>query len=80
LAQTCPLVLVLGSSNSANSNRLVEVARAAGAHAELVPDIPFLRSFIASGGLGDAAAIGVSAGASTPEHVVEEALAILREA
>ncbi len=79
VAQSCPLVLVLGSPNSANSNRLVDVARAAGARAELVPDIPSLRAFIAGGGLGDASPIGVSAGASTPEHVVEEAMEILHK-
>ncbi len=80
LARKCPLVLVLGSRNSANSNRLVDVARAAGVRAELVPDIPALRDFIASGGLGDATPIGVTAGASTPEHVVREALDLLRDA
>ncbi|MBQ6923136.1 MAG: 4-hydroxy-3-methylbut-2-enyl diphosphate reductase [Kiritimatiellae bacterium] len=78
VAQTCPLVLVLGSRNSANSNRLVDVARAAGARAELIPDIPSLRAFIASDGLGNAARVGVSAGASTPEPVVREALDLLR--
>ena len=74
LAHECPLVLVLGSTSSANSNRLVDVARSEGARAELIPDIPSLREFIASGGLGDATPIGVSAGASTPEYVVREAV------
>ncbi len=78
VARDCPLVLVLGSPGSANSNRLVDVARAEGARAELIPDIPSLRAFIAEGGLGDADKVGVTAGASTPEDVVREAVIILR--
>ena len=78
LARTCPLILVLGSPESANSNRLVDVARAGGARSELIPDIPALRAFIASGGLEDASPVGITAGASTPEHVVHEALELLR--
>ena len=80
LARKCPLVLVLGSPSSANSNRLVDVARSEGTRAELVPDIPSLRAFIASGGLGDATPVGVTAGASTPEYVVRDAITIVREA
>ncbi len=79
LARKCPLVIVLGSPSSANSNRLVDVARTEGTHAELIPDIPSLRAFIASGGLGDATPVGVTAGASTPEYVVRDAMAILQE-
>ena len=79
LARQCPLVLVLGSPSSANSNRLVDVARAEGARAELVPDIPSLRAFIASGNLGDASPVGVTAGASTPEYVVRDALKLLQD-
>ena len=77
LAHKCPLVLVLGSRSSANSNRLVDVARSEGARAELIPDIQSLRDFIASGGLDDASPIGVTAGASTPEYVVRDAVALI---
>lgn len=78
IAAKAPLVIVLGSRSSANSNRLVDVARQAGAKAALVPDIPSLRDFIASEGLPDV--IGLTAGASTPEDVVCDAIEILREA
>ena len=56
------------------SSSLVESPRR-----ELIPDIPALRAFIASGGLSDATPIGVTAGASTPEHVVRDAMAVLLE-
>lgn len=79
LAHKCPLVLVLGSPSSANSNRLVDVARSEGVRAQLIADIPSLRAFIASGGLGDATPVGVTAGASTPEYVVRDAITIIQE-
>ena len=69
------VVLVLGSPNSSNSNRLREVAEGAGARAfllgtpaELSPD--WLRG---------ASRVGVSAGASTPEHLVQGLVERLRE-
>ena len=79
LARKCPLILVLGSPSSANSNRLVDVARSEGVRAQLIADILALRAFIASGGLGDARPVGVTAGASTPEYVVRDAMDILQE-
>jgi 4-hydroxy-3-methylbut-2-enyl diphosphate reductase len=60
------LLLVIGSRNSSNSNRLVEVARAAGVPAYLVDD----ESEIDEAWLGEAAVVGVTAGASAPEKLV----------
>jgi 4-hydroxy-3-methylbut-2-enyl diphosphate reductase len=68
------LVLVLGSPNSSNSNRLCEVARAAGARAAyLLGSAAELDPVWLDG----AERVGVSAGASTPEHLVVGLLARL---
>ena len=66
LAKTCDLVLVVGSANSSNSNRLCEVAAAQGAPAYLIdgPDDIERDWFV------DVETIGVTAGASTPEDLV----------
>ena len=64
------LVLVVGSRNSSNSLRMVEVARRLGTPAHLVPDVTeFDESWIEG-----VNTIGVSAGASAPEILVEELL------
>jgi 4-hydroxy-3-methylbut-2-enyl diphosphate reductase len=69
------VVLVLGSANSSNSNRLREVAEMAGARAYLLGTTAELDPrWIAS-----ARRVGVTAGASTPEHLVEALLERLRE-
>lgn len=78
LAAKAGLVIVLGSPTSANSKRLAEVARAAGAEAVLLQDLPEVKRFAEDGGLGDCAAVGVTAGASTPEDVVEGVVDFLR--
>jgi 4-hydroxy-3-methylbut-2-enyl diphosphate reductase len=60
------LLLVIGSRNSSNSNRLVEVARAAGVEAHLVDD----ETEIDSAWLENVETIGVTSGASAPERLV----------
>jgi 4-hydroxy-3-methylbut-2-enyl diphosphate reductase len=74
LARRCDLVLVVGSANSSNAARLVEVARREGCRAELVED---------AGGvdlrwLAGVATLGVTAGASAPEVLVEQLVDALR--
>jgi 4-hydroxy-3-methylbut-2-en-1-yl diphosphate reductase len=74
LAAQSDVVLVIGSANSSNSNRLVEVARSLGAAAHLIDD----ERGIDPAWLADAATVGVTAGASAPEHLVERVVARLR--
>lgn len=70
LAARADLVLVVGSRNSSNSNRLVEVARNEGAEAYLVEN----QDSIDPDWIDSAKVIGVSSGASTPEVLVEQVL------
>ena len=60
------LLLVIGSQNSSNSNRLVEVARASGVPAYLIDD----ETEIDESWLGAAETVGVTSGASAPETLV----------
>jgi 4-hydroxy-3-methylbut-2-enyl diphosphate reductase len=60
------LLLVIGSPNSSNSNRLVEVARAAGVDAYLVED----ETEIDALWLEDVQTVGLTSGASAPERLV----------
>jgi 4-hydroxy-3-methylbut-2-en-1-yl diphosphate reductase len=61
------LLLVIGSRNSSNSNRLVETARAAGVPAHLIDD----ETEIDERWLDGAGTVGVTSGASAPERLVE---------
>jgi 4-hydroxy-3-methylbut-2-en-1-yl diphosphate reductase len=61
------LLLVIGSRNSSNSNRLVETARAGGVAAHLIDD----ESEIEEGWLERVETVGVTSGASAPEKLVE---------
>ena len=69
------VVLVLGSPNSSNSNRLREVAQNAGARGYLLGGATELDPTWLDG----AQRVGISAGASTPEHLVEGLLERLRQ-
>ncbi|MDA8732807.1 4-hydroxy-3-methylbut-2-enyl diphosphate reductase [Luminiphilus sp.] len=75
LAEAVDLVLVVGSANSSNSNRLRELAERCGASAYLIDDA----SMIDPTWLDDARAVGVTAGASAPELLVEEVIDTLRQ-
>ncbi|OGZ06184.1 MAG: 4-hydroxy-3-methylbut-2-enyl diphosphate reductase [Candidatus Lloydbacteria bacterium RIFCSPHIGHO2_02_FULL_54_17] len=75
LAQRADLVLIFGSEESSNANRLVEVARREGVKTFLVEDASALLPEMFVG----VAVVGVSSGASTPEHLIEEAHRRLQE-
>ena len=68
MARRAGLVLVVGSKNSANSTRLVEVARRAGARAHLIED----EGKIEPAWLEGVGSVALTAGASAPEVLVEQ--------
>jgi 4-hydroxy-3-methylbut-2-enyl diphosphate reductase len=74
LALECDLVLVVGSTNSSNSNRLRELAERCGAQAYLVDNA----SHVKAQWLEGKHTIGVTAGASAPEILVKEVIEVLR--
>jgi len=74
IAPRVDLLLVVGARNSSNSNRLVEVARRAGAPAYLIDGASDIRPEWLDG----CRSIGVTAGASTPEVLIAEVAAWLR--
>jgi 4-hydroxy-3-methylbut-2-enyl diphosphate reductase len=67
IAHRCDLLLVVGSANSSNTARLVEVAQREGCRAELIEDVSQLELSWLSG----ARSIGITAGASVPEMLVD---------
>jgi 4-hydroxy-3-methylbut-2-enyl diphosphate reductase len=76
MAAECDLVLVVGSQNSSNSKRLVEVALQAGARTSYLIDYA---SEINEDWLTGVDTVGVTSGASVPELLVQEVLAFLAE-
>ena len=75
LAKECDLILVVGSKNSSNSNRLRDVAKKSGGISHLIDD----RDDIDPSWLEGVAKVGITAGASAPERLVEGVLDWLDE-
>jgi 4-hydroxy-3-methylbut-2-enyl diphosphate reductase len=76
LAAACDLVLVVGSVTSSNSNRLREVAERHGCTAKLIDTAADMRSEWFEG----VATIGITAGASAPDFLVQEVVSRLKDA
>ena len=74
LADTCDLVIVVGSPNSSNSNRLRETAAKRGVLAVMIDNVSELDTALLSGKNH----IGITAGASAPEILVQELVALLQ--
>jgi len=75
VAPLCDLLLVVGSKNSSNSQRLVEVCQNSGVPAYLVDD----ESDVQKAWLDGIATVAITAGASAPEHLVERIMTFLEE-
>src|SRR5207245_862433 len=75
MAQQCDVVIVVGSPNSSNSNRLREVAQSRGIEAHMVDNASELKA----GWIAGKRRIGVTAGASAPEILVQQVIAGLRD-
>jgi 4-hydroxy-3-methylbut-2-enyl diphosphate reductase len=74
LARECDLVLVIGSRNSSNSNRLVEVAREHGADSYLIDN----ESQVAEEWLTGKRVVGITSGASAPDELVQRLVEYFR--
>jgi 4-hydroxy-3-methylbut-2-en-1-yl diphosphate reductase len=74
LVDDVDVLLVIGANNSSNAKRLVEVARTAGTQAHLINDVQDIQPEWLAG----VARVGITAGASTPEILVTQAVATLR--
>jgi 4-hydroxy-3-methylbut-2-en-1-yl diphosphate reductase len=75
MARECDLVLVIGSKNSSNSNRLVEVARVHGAESHLIDNETQVREEWLEG----KRIVGISSGASAPEELVQRLVEFFRD-
>ena len=75
MAAQCDLVLVIGSTNSSNSQRLVDVARDYGARAHLIDN----ETQVQEEWLEGTRVVGISSGASAPEELVERLVQFFRD-
>ena len=75
MARECDLVLVIGSRNSSNSNRLVEVARDLGVEAHLIDN----ELQVEEDWLAGKRVVGITSGASAPEELVQRLVDFFRE-
>src|SRR4051812_16526490 len=75
MARECDLVLVIGSRNSSNSNRLVEVARDLGAESHLIDN----ESQVKEEWLEGKRVVGITSGASAPESLVQRLVQFFRD-
>ncbi len=75
LARECDLVLVIGSRNSSNSNRLVEVAREHGADSHLIDN----ETQVQEEWLAGQRVVGITSGASAPEELVQRLVKFFRQ-
>lgn len=75
LAPWCDLILVIGSRNSSNSRRLAEVAESYQTRAHLIDDVKGIQPQW----LENVRTLGITAGASAPEHLVTELVEFFRQ-
>jgi 4-hydroxy-3-methylbut-2-enyl diphosphate reductase len=75
MAGECDLVLVIGSQNSSNSQRLVDVARDYGADAHLIDN----EAQVEEEWLEDKRVVGITSGASAPEELVQRLVQFFRD-
>ncbi len=74
ISELADVILVVGAQNSSNSNRLVEVAQSSGTSAHLIATADEIRPEWVNG----CSNVGVTAGASTPEILVEQVISYLK--
>jgi 4-hydroxy-3-methylbut-2-enyl diphosphate reductase len=74
LAEVCQLILVVGSHNSSNSNRLVETAKRFGVRSYLIED----KSKIKFDWFENVESVGLTSGASVPEFLVRDVIEEIR--